>query len=38
MKDTGYKAFRKEHAIGHVYGTLAMAVMCLLIAGFVVYF
>ena len=32
MKDTAYKAFRKMHAKGHVYGTVALAVLSLIIA------
>ena len=38
MRDTEYKAFRKEHTIGHIYGTLAMAVMSLIIAWAIVIF
>jgi hypothetical protein len=32
MKDTAYKAFRKTHARGHVYGTIGLAVLSLIIA------
>ncbi len=38
MKDTGYKNFRKIHAKGHVYGTIGMAVLSLIIAAVVVFF
>jgi hypothetical protein len=38
LKDTEYKAFRKEHAIGHVYGTIAMAILSAILALVVVIF
>ena len=38
MRNTEYKAFRIEHTIGHVYGTIAMAVLSLMIALVVVLF
>ena len=38
MRNTAYKAFRKEHTIGHVYGTIAMALLSLIIAWAVVSF
>lgn len=37
-KETGYKNFRKLHAKGHVYGTIGMAVLSLVIAAVVVFF
>jgi len=38
MKQTAYKNFRVEHSKGHVYGTIAMAVLSLIIAWIVVTF
>ncbi|MGY5860015.1 MAG: hypothetical protein RTU63_11650 [Candidatus Thorarchaeota archaeon] len=38
MKETAYKDFRVEHTKGHVYGTIGMAVLSLVIAGVVVMF
>ena len=38
MKDTAYKSFRKEHTVGHLYGTIAMALISLVIAWIVVTF
>ncbi len=38
LKETEYKAFRKEHAIGHVYGTIGMAILSFVIALMVVIF
>jgi hypothetical protein len=38
MRDSAYKAFRIEHTIGHIYGTIAMAVLSLIIAVIVVVF
>ncbi len=37
MKDTAYKDFRKMHAIGHIYGTVGMAVLSLIIASVAVF-
>ncbi len=36
MKETAYKDFRKMHAIGHVYGTAALAVLSLAVAAIAV--
>ncbi|MGY5876573.1 MAG: nitroreductase [Candidatus Thorarchaeota archaeon] len=36
MKETAYKAFRKEHTKGHMYGTIFMAILSLVIAFVVV--
>ncbi|TFG32142.1 hypothetical protein EU528_04360 [Candidatus Thorarchaeota archaeon] len=38
MKETAYKDFRIEHTKGHIYGTIAMAIISLIIAGVVVIF
>ena len=38
MRQTAYKDFRVEHSKGHVYGTIAMAVLSLIIAWIVVTF
>jgi hypothetical protein len=38
LRDTEYKAFRVEHTIGHIFGTIAMAVLSLVIAVIVVIF
>jgi len=38
MRDTVYKDFRIEHTKGHVYGTIAMAIISLIIAFIVVIF
>ena len=38
MRDTAYKDFRVEHTKGHVYGTIGMAIISLVIAWVVVSF
>lgn len=38
MKETAYKDFRIEHTKGHVYGTVGMAVISLIIAWIVISF